>query len=271
VPAANFWSVRLYEAENASGLANGQPFPSLGSRDEPVQNADGGTDLYLGPKAPEGKEKNWLATVPGKGYFAILRLYGPTPSPDLRMDVTRWCMTTCRSRHQSGSRSRRVQSRFFTNGAAMIDAYFFKATATVIPTLLIGVVFTGKLMDNWKLELDERTSHVEKQGRIAEYVGGITFVGWLLLAAIVGEGAALAALVSGIPRLIYLVLVVVAISSLLACLGVMVLAQAISRVEQHDPKKATGGYILIGVGLAIFLLLILSAMVSPETFKDFFK
>jgi hypothetical protein len=70
--------VTLYEAENASGLANGQPFPSLGSRDKPVQNADGSTDLYLWPKTPEGKEKNWLATVPGKGYFAILRIYGPT-------------------------------------------------------------------------------------------------------------------------------------------------------------------------------------------------
>jgi hypothetical protein len=78
IPAANFWSVTLYEAENASGLANGQPFPSLGSRDKPVQNADGSTDLYLGPKAPQGKEANWLATVPGKGYFAIIRLYGPT-------------------------------------------------------------------------------------------------------------------------------------------------------------------------------------------------
>jgi hypothetical protein len=78
IPAANFWSVTLYEAENASGLANGQPFPSLGSRDKPVQNAGGSTDLYLGPKAPEGKTSNWLATVPGKGYFAILRLYGPT-------------------------------------------------------------------------------------------------------------------------------------------------------------------------------------------------
>jgi len=78
IPAALFWSVTLYEAENASGLANGQPFPSLGSRDKPVQNAEGSTDLYLGPKAPEGKQGNWLATVPGKGYFAILRLYGPT-------------------------------------------------------------------------------------------------------------------------------------------------------------------------------------------------
>jgi len=32
----------------------------------------------FGPKAPRGKEANWLATVPGRGYFAILRLYGPT-------------------------------------------------------------------------------------------------------------------------------------------------------------------------------------------------
>ena len=78
IPAANFWSVTLYEAENGSGLANGQPFPSLGSRDTPTQNADGSTNIYLGPKAPAGKEGNWLATVPGKGYFAVLRLYGPT-------------------------------------------------------------------------------------------------------------------------------------------------------------------------------------------------
>jgi hypothetical protein len=78
IPAANFWSVTLYEAENASGLANGWPFPSLGSRDKPVPNADGSMDLHLGPKAPTGKAGNWLATVPGKGYFAILRLYAPT-------------------------------------------------------------------------------------------------------------------------------------------------------------------------------------------------
>ena len=78
IPAKIFWSLTLYDAENSSGLANGQPFPSLGSRDKPAQNADGSTDLYLGPQAPAGKQSNWLATVPGRGYFAILRLYGPT-------------------------------------------------------------------------------------------------------------------------------------------------------------------------------------------------
>jgi len=77
IPAANFWSMTLCEAENASGLANGQPFPSLGSRDQPAQNADGSTDVFVGPRAPEGKAGNWLATVPGKGYFAILWLYSP--------------------------------------------------------------------------------------------------------------------------------------------------------------------------------------------------
>ena len=78
IPAANFWSLTLYEAENASGYANGQPFPSLGSRDKPERNADGSTDLYIGPQAPAGKERNWMRTVPGKGFFAILRLYSPT-------------------------------------------------------------------------------------------------------------------------------------------------------------------------------------------------
>ena len=77
IPAANFWSVTLYEAENGSGLANGRPFPSLGSRDKPAQNPDGSTDIYFGPKAPKDKESNWNATVPGRGYFVILRLYGP--------------------------------------------------------------------------------------------------------------------------------------------------------------------------------------------------
>ena len=78
VPAKLFWSLTLYEAENASGLAtDARRFPSLGSRDKPAKNADGTIDLYVGPKAPDGKQANWLPTAPGRGFFAILRLYGP--------------------------------------------------------------------------------------------------------------------------------------------------------------------------------------------------
>jgi hypothetical protein len=77
VPAANFWSVTVYDSISASGLQNGQALPSLNSMDKPAQNADGSYDLFFGPQAPAGKESNWVRTVPGKGYFVILRLYSP--------------------------------------------------------------------------------------------------------------------------------------------------------------------------------------------------
>lgn len=32
---------------------------------------------YIGPKAPAGKEANWVQSVPSKGWFGIFRLYGP--------------------------------------------------------------------------------------------------------------------------------------------------------------------------------------------------
>ena len=39
------------------------------------KNSDGSVDLYFGPKAPKGKEKNWMQTVENKGWFTILRIY----------------------------------------------------------------------------------------------------------------------------------------------------------------------------------------------------
>ena len=42
-----------------------------------MANADGSVDVYFGPKAPEGKEANWIETIPGKGWFMAFRLYGP--------------------------------------------------------------------------------------------------------------------------------------------------------------------------------------------------
>jgi hypothetical protein len=77
IPAKLFWSVTAYDVENAAGLDNGQPFPSINQMDKPPTNADGSTDIYFGPTSP-GEGKNWVATVPGKGFFVVLRLYGPT-------------------------------------------------------------------------------------------------------------------------------------------------------------------------------------------------
>lgn len=76
IPVRLFWSVTAYDAEHASGLDNGQPLPSINSMDEPVQNDDGSVDIYFGPRKP-AEGDNWLATVPGKAWFILLRLYGP--------------------------------------------------------------------------------------------------------------------------------------------------------------------------------------------------
>lgn len=40
-------------------------------------NNDGSVDVYFGPSAPAGLEKNWVQTVPGRSWNIILRLYGP--------------------------------------------------------------------------------------------------------------------------------------------------------------------------------------------------
>jgi hypothetical protein len=77
-PAKDFWSVVLYDPQTRSELQTSQPFPSKNNRrDKLITNADGSVDLYFGPRAPAGKEANWIASVPGKGWFAIFRLYGP--------------------------------------------------------------------------------------------------------------------------------------------------------------------------------------------------
>jgi hypothetical protein len=77
IPAALFWSVTVYDSITASGVDNGQPFPSLNTMDKPLVNADGSIDVHFGPDSP-GEGKNWIRTLPGKGFFVILRLYGPT-------------------------------------------------------------------------------------------------------------------------------------------------------------------------------------------------
>ena len=77
IPINNFWSVTLYDVTTRSLLQTDQPKPSVNSFDEPEQNDDGSYDIYFGPSAPAGKEKNWIQTVPGKGWFTYIRIYGP--------------------------------------------------------------------------------------------------------------------------------------------------------------------------------------------------
>ena len=78
VPAKDFWSILLYDSQTRSMLQTDQQFPSISSLLADIeQNVDGSTDIYFGPKAPKGKESNWVQTIPDKGFWLILRLYGP--------------------------------------------------------------------------------------------------------------------------------------------------------------------------------------------------
>ena len=78
-PVLKFWSVCVYDPQTRSMLQTDQTFPSKQSqRDKLIVNDDGSIDLYFGPKAPAGKEANWIQTIPGKGWFSLLRLYSPT-------------------------------------------------------------------------------------------------------------------------------------------------------------------------------------------------
>jgi hypothetical protein len=76
-PAGILWSMTIYDAESASGVdAEGQEYPSLNSLGDLAQNDDGSTTIFVAPERPEGAA-NWLKSVPGRGWFGLVRWYGP--------------------------------------------------------------------------------------------------------------------------------------------------------------------------------------------------
>lgn len=78
VPAKLFWSVTVYDAETRSQVATDQGYAALRSMFELKDfSKEPSVDLYFGPKAPAGKEKQWIKTIPGKGWFIYIRIYGP--------------------------------------------------------------------------------------------------------------------------------------------------------------------------------------------------
>jgi hypothetical protein len=78
IPANNFWAFTVYDNQTRSLLETDQKTAGVDSNDPDMKkNADGSVTIWFGPKAPIGKEKNWIQTIPGKGWNVLLRLYGP--------------------------------------------------------------------------------------------------------------------------------------------------------------------------------------------------
>ena len=83
IPAEKFWSLTLYDNQTRSMLQTPQRFPRAGSQSYPTPAAqtrpDGTTSIWISPEPhPEAPGGNWVQSVPGRGWFAILRLYSPT-------------------------------------------------------------------------------------------------------------------------------------------------------------------------------------------------
>lgn len=76
-PVKQYWSATLYDRE-AHTLIRDQQRASRSSQSAGLQsNPDGSVDLYFGPKAPLGKEANWVPTNPKRGFEVLFRVYGP--------------------------------------------------------------------------------------------------------------------------------------------------------------------------------------------------
>ena len=77
VPAAQFWSVTLYDLDTRSEINTKQFKPVLTSlRDNLTPDQDGNITLHFGPESP-GEGVPWLQTNPGAQWFTYFRIYGP--------------------------------------------------------------------------------------------------------------------------------------------------------------------------------------------------
>lgn len=76
-PVKQYWSAVLYDFATHA-LIRDMPIASRSSQSPGLQtNADGSVDVYFAPKAPAGKESNWIPTDAKGRFEALFRFYGP--------------------------------------------------------------------------------------------------------------------------------------------------------------------------------------------------
>jgi hypothetical protein len=77
VPVEQYWSVTAYDRKTHALILD-MPRASRSSQIPELQkNADGSVDIYFGPKAPAGKDSNWVPTDPKRNFELMFRLYAP--------------------------------------------------------------------------------------------------------------------------------------------------------------------------------------------------
>ncbi len=77
-PVQQYWSVTAYDRQTHALIKNVGRASRSSQIPEMQKNPDGSVDVYFGPKAPAGRESNWVPTDPGRGFELMFRLYAPT-------------------------------------------------------------------------------------------------------------------------------------------------------------------------------------------------
>src|SRR5262249_41176713 len=76
-PVTQYWSATAYDRATHAFIRH-QKWSSRSSQTTGLQiNTDGSVDVYFGPKAPAGKQPNWVPTRADGSFEVLFRLYGP--------------------------------------------------------------------------------------------------------------------------------------------------------------------------------------------------
>jgi hypothetical protein len=79
-PVKQYWSATVYD-RTTHALIRDQRWSSRSSQTpDLLKNDDGSVNIYFGPKAPVGKESNWVPTRPSSEFEVLFRFYGPEPA-----------------------------------------------------------------------------------------------------------------------------------------------------------------------------------------------
>ncbi len=76
-PVKLYWSATVYDRETHALIRNFSPSSRSSNTLGLQKNADGSVDIYFGPKAPKGKQSNWVPTSAEGKFEVLFRLYGP--------------------------------------------------------------------------------------------------------------------------------------------------------------------------------------------------
>jgi len=76
-PVKQYWSATAYDRATHGFIHNMKWLSRSSQTQNLMKNVDGSVDVFFGPKAPAGKESNWVPTDANGRFEVIFRLYGP--------------------------------------------------------------------------------------------------------------------------------------------------------------------------------------------------